>query len=77
MIQELNYKWKTEERQDNWTGPQQWRKFKTFYCNAIKEYDINGMITAKPRRANSIVNQEAINQQTLSYMDNMQEQLDK
>ena len=50
-----------------------WRSFKSLYCEYIKEYTANGLITGKTKRANSIVNQEAINLQTISCIEDVQE----
>ena len=75
MVQELQYTWK--KRMDPMLPEhQQWQQFKIFYCTTIKEYDQVGLTTAKPIRANSVVNQETINQQTNSYLENIQDQLD-
>ena len=77
LIHDINHKWKTEEKKPLWSEPLLWRKFKAFYCNAIKEYDISGLITAKPKKANNVNTQEAVINQAVAYMDNVQEQLEQ
>ena len=75
MVQELQHKWKRQGNQAL-PEPQQWQQFKIFYCTAIKEYDKVGLTTAKPTRANCVINQQAINQHTSAHMENLQEQMD-
>ena len=75
MVQELQNKWK-QQMDPTMTDLQQWQQFKILYCTTIKEYDQMGLTTAKANRANSIVNQGAINLQHSLGMDNFREELD-
>ena len=42
----------------------------------MKEQDQVGLTTSKPARASRVTNQEAINQHTSNYLENIQDQLD-